>query len=76
MYTTPIKALSNQKFRELCETFGAAQVFVCFSGCSCLMRAPADFHRLVQVGLLTGDVTVNRTAPFLVMTTEIYRSML
>jgi superfamily II RNA helicase len=30
----------------------------------------------VQVGLLTGDVTVNRTAPFLVMTTEIYRSML
>jgi hypothetical protein len=36
-------------------------------------RAPTAF---VQVGLLTGDVTVNRAAPFLVMTTEIYRSML
>ena len=33
-YTTPIKALSNQKFREFCETFGAAQVRRMAQGCS------------------------------------------
>jgi len=51
IYTSPIKALSNQKFRE-------------FS---------AEFH---DVGLMTGDVTINPTATCLVMTTEILRSML
>lgn len=51
IYTSPIKALSNQKYRELQETFG-------------------------DVGLMTGDVTINQTASCLVMTTEILRSML
>ena len=51
IYTSPIKALSNQKYRELHETF-------------------------VDVGLMTGDVTINPTASCLVMTTEILRSML
>ncbi|XP_065175835.1 exosome RNA helicase MTR4-like [Sycon ciliatum] len=51
IYTTPIKALSNQKFRELTEEFK-------------------------DVGLMTGDVTINPTASCLVMTTEILRSML
>ena len=51
IYTSPIKALSNQKYRELKETFG-------------------------EVGLITGDVTVNASAPILVMTTEILRMML
>lgn len=51
VYTSPIKALSNQKYRELNETFG-------------------------DVGLMTGDVTINSTASCLVMTTEILRSML
>lgn len=51
IYTSPIKALSNQKYRELQETFG-------------------------DVGLMTGDVTINPTASCLVMTTEILRSML
>ncbi|GFN96742.1 superkiller viralicidic activity 2-like 2 [Plakobranchus ocellatus] len=51
IYTTPIKALSNQKYRELYEEFG-------------------------DVGLMTGDVTINPTASCLVMTTEILRSML
>ncbi len=51
IYTSPIKALSNQKYRELNETFG-------------------------DVGLMTGDVTINGTASCLVMTTEILRSML
>lgn len=51
IYTSPIKALSNQKYRELQETFG-------------------------DVGLMTGDVTINSEASCLVMTTEILRSML
>ncbi|MDS3859605.1 DEAD/DEAH box helicase [Thermosynechococcaceae cyanobacterium BACA0444] len=52
-YTTPLKALSNQKLRDFREQFG---------------------HE--QVGLLTGDVSINRDAPILVMTTEIFRNML
>lgn len=52
-YTTPLKALSNQKLRDFREQFGAE-----------------------NVGLLTGDVSVNRDAPILVMTTEIFRNML
>ncbi|KAI9674382.1 MAG: ATP-dependent RNA helicase mtr4 [Trizodia sp. TS-e1964] len=51
IYTSPIKALSNQKFREFTAEFG-------------------------DVGLMTGDVTINPTATCLVMTTEILRSML
>ncbi|MBW4642254.1 MAG: RNA helicase [Goleter apudmare HA4340-LM2] len=52
-YTTPLKALSNQKLRDFREKFG--------------------FDR---VGLLTGDASINRDAPILVMTTEIFRNML
>ena len=51
IYTSPIKALSNQKYRELTEIFG-------------------------DVGLVTGDVSINQNASCLVMTTEILRSML
>lgn len=51
IYTSPIKALSNQKYRELLAEFG-------------------------DVGLMTGDVTINPDAGCLVMTTEILRSML
>ncbi|CAK9442335.1 uncharacterized protein LODBEIA_P60780 [Lodderomyces beijingensis] len=51
IYTSPIKALSNQKYRELQADFG-------------------------DVGLMTGDVTINPDAGCLVMTTEILRSML
>jgi superfamily II RNA helicase len=52
-YTTPLKALSNQKYKELCELFGAS-----------------------NVGLLTGDTSINRTAEIIVMTTEVLRNML
>jgi len=52
-YTTPLKALSNQKLRDFRERFGAD-----------------------MVGLLTGDASINREAPILVMTTEIFRNML
>ena len=51
IYTSPLKALSNQKYREFYEEFG-------------------------DVGLMTGDVTINPNASCLVMTTEILRSML
>jgi ATP-dependent RNA helicase HelY len=52
-YTTPIKALSNQKFGELCKVHGEA-----------------------NVGLLTGDSSVNGDAPIVVMTTEVLRNMI
>jgi ATP-dependent RNA helicase DOB1 len=51
IYTSPIKALSNQKYREFHDEFS-------------------------DVGLMTGDVTINEGASCLVMTTEILRSML
>ncbi len=51
IYTTPIKALSNQKYREFYEEFQ-------------------------DVGLVTGDVTINPSASCLIMTTEILRNML
>ena len=52
-YTTPIKALSNQKYLELCELYGAD-----------------------NVGLATGDTSINSKAPIVVMTTEVCRNMI
>ncbi|MBM9475372.1 DEAD/DEAH box helicase [Nakamurella flavida] len=52
-YTTPIKALSNQKYADLVAQYGPA-----------------------QVGLLTGDTSINSHAPVVVMTTEVLRNML
>jgi len=52
-YTAPIKALSNQKFNDLVDRYGAE-----------------------QVGLLTGDNTINGEAPIVVMTTEVLRNMI
>ncbi|WP_151528791.1 MULTISPECIES: RNA helicase [Corynebacterium] len=52
-YTTPIKALSNQKFHDL-----------------------VAIHGEEEVGLLTGDVSINGSADILVMTTEVLRNML
>ncbi|TQJ36498.1 DEAD/DEAH box helicase [Arthrobacter sp. SLBN-122] len=52
-YTTPIKALSNQKFSELAEKYGSE-----------------------NVGLLTGDTSINGDAQVVVMTTEVLRNML
>lgn len=49
IYTAPIKALSNQKFRDF----------------------KADG---IDVGLMTGDVTIHPTAQVLIMTTEILRN--
>ena len=52
-YTTPIKALSNQKYHDL-----------------------VAIHTSANVGLLTGDTTINGEAPIVVMTTEVLRNML
>ncbi|WP_062133745.1 DEAD/DEAH box helicase [Demequina aestuarii] len=52
-YTTPIKALSNQKFLELRKVYGDA-----------------------NVGLLTGDTSINSEAQVVVMTTEVLRNMI
>ncbi|MDF1705109.1 MAG: DEAD/DEAH box helicase [Aeromicrobium sp.] len=52
-YTTPIKALSNQKFHDFGDRYGAE-----------------------NVGLLTGDSSINGDAPIVVMTTEVLRNML
>jgi superfamily II RNA helicase len=50
IYTAPIKALSNQKFRDLSKKYPNL------------------------VGILTGDVSINRKSPILIMTTEIFRN--
>ncbi len=50
VYTAPIKALSNQKYRDFREEGG------------------------IDVGLLTGDVTLHPGAQVLIMTTEILRN--
>lgn len=52
-YTTPLKALSNQKLHDLQKKYGE--------------------H---NVGLLTGDISINRDSPVVVMTTEVFRNML
>ena len=52
-YTTPIKALSNQKYHDLVAVHGAT-----------------------NVGLLTGDTSINGEASVVVMTTEVLRNML
>ncbi len=51
IYTSPLKALSNQKYRDFKKLFGEE-----------------------QVGLVTGDVSINPGAPMLIMTTEIFRN--
>jgi superfamily II DNA/RNA helicase len=53
IYTSPIKTLSNQKYREFRKSFGEE-----------------------NVGIITGDVSINPEASCLIMTTEILRSML
>ena len=52
-YTTPLKALSNQKYRDFSTKYGED-----------------------KVGLLTGDISINRDAQIVVMTTEVFRNML
>ena len=50
IYTAPIKALSNQKYRDFQD------------------------DPTIDVGLMTGDVSIRQSAPVLIMTTEILRN--
>lgn len=52
-YTTPLKALSNQKYGDFSAKYGVN-----------------------NVGMLTGDTSINRDAQIVVMTTEVFRNML
>lgn len=52
IYTAPIKAINNQKYRDFSKIFGEE-----------------------NIGILTGDVTINPNAKCLIMTTEILRNM-
>jgi ATP-dependent RNA helicase HelY len=52
-YTTPVKALSNQKYGDF-----------------------VGLHGPSNVGLLTGDNSLNGDAPIVVMTTEVLRNMI
>ena len=51
-YTTPLKALSNDKVREFQKIYGKD-----------------------NIGLITGDKKINKDAPIVIMTTEVYRNM-
>jgi ATP-dependent RNA helicase HelY len=53
IYTTPLKALSNQKYRDFRQELGEE-----------------------NVGLVTGENTINDEAPIVVMTTEILRNVI
>lgn len=57
IYTSPIKTLSNQKYREFLQKFNTS-----------------DSN--TNIGLMTGDTTLNSNANAIVMTTEILRNML
>ena len=50
IYTAPIKALSNQKFRDFSKKYPN------------------------NVGIITGDVSINPSAAIIIMTTEIFRN--
>ena len=50
IYTAPVKALSNQKFRDFSKKYPG------------------------NVGIITGDVSINPSAPIIIMTTEIFRN--
>lgn len=61
-YTTPLKALSNQKFRDFQEKFGQT------------LNPESGIYE--EIGLITGDILINPNAQIVVMTTEIFRNML
>jgi ATP-dependent RNA helicase HelY len=53
LYTTPLKALSNQKYHDFVREYGES-----------------------TVGLVTGENSINDSAPVVVMTTEILRNLI
>lgn len=63
IYTAPVKALSNQKYRDFSARHPGPPGTSAGAGGG-------------MVGIMTGDVTINRQAPLIIMTTEIYRNTL
>ena len=63
IYLSPLKALSNEKFTKFSELFGTYD-------------RNGNFLNSDNVGLLTGEITINPDADLLVMTTEIYRNLI
>lgn len=62
IYLSPLKALSNEKFTKFSELFGKYD-------------KEGNFIHSDDIGIITGDVTINPDARFIIMTTEIYRNM-
>ena len=63
IYLSPLKALSNEKYSDFAKLFGEYD-------------EEGNLLNTDNVGLLTGDTTINPDAPVMVMTTEIYRNSL
>ncbi len=64
LYTTPLKALSNEKFRDFEKIY-----------CEEKFMELQNTYGKENVGIITGDVKKNETAPIVILTTEIYRNM-
>ena len=63
IYTTPLKALCNDKYKQFSALWGDYDKDGNLIGKS-------------KVGIATGDVKINTDAPLVIMTTEVYRNML
>ncbi len=63
IYLSPLKALSNEKYSDFAKLFGEYD-------------ENGNLISTDNVGLLTGDSSINPDAPVMVMTTEIYRNSL
>ena len=63
IYLSPLKALSNEKYTDFSKLFGE-------------YNKKGELINTDNIGLITGDTTINPSAPILVMTTEIYRNSL
>lgn len=63
IYLSPLKALSNEKYTDFAKLFGTYD-------------EDGNLVNTGNVGLLTGDKSINPNAPVMVMTTEVYRNSL
>ena len=63
IYTTPLKALCNDKYKQFSKLWGD-------------YNSKGELIGTSKIGLATGDAKINVNAPLVVMTTEIYRNML
>ena len=91
IYTSPIKALSNQKFRDFRVKFNDIEVEEVYSNSDMYYDDDIDEYGYSnsiydfdsykdvsedKVGIITGDIQLNKEAPCLILTTEILRTMI